>query len=81
MAKSKKYVISREVYKYPYCAKLDDTEDYLSDKVCRGKIKIRKKRTYTKVEFDQTAVHMHHAPDFGISLPANFDMNKYRSLD
>ena len=43
MAKSKKYVISREVYKYPYCAKLDDTEDYLSDKVCRGTIKIRKK--------------------------------------
>ena len=43
MAKSKKYIISREVYKYPYCAKLDDTEDYLSDKVCRGTIKIRKK--------------------------------------
>ena len=43
MAKSKKYIISREVYKYPYFAKLDDTEDYLSDKVCRGTIKIRKK--------------------------------------
>ena len=43
MAKSKKYVISHEVYKYPYCAKLDHTEDYLSDKVCRGTIKIRKK--------------------------------------
>lgn len=43
MAKSKKYVISREVYKYPYCAKFDDTEDNLSDKVCRGTIKIRKK--------------------------------------
>lgn len=31
------------MYKYPYCAKLDDTEDYLSDKVCRGTIKIWKK--------------------------------------
>ena len=31
------------MYKYPYCGKLDDTEDYLSDKVCRGTIKIRKK--------------------------------------
>lgn len=43
--------------------------------------RLRKKRTHTKVEFDQTAVHIHHAPDFGISLPAKFDMNKYLSLD
>jgi len=43
MVKSKKYVISREVYKYTYYAKLDATENYLSDKICRGTIKIRKK--------------------------------------
>lgn len=45
MAKSKKYVISREVYKYPYCAKLDDTEDY------RGTIKIRKKSLEKRSEY------------------------------
>ena len=42
---------------------------------------LKKKRAYTKVEFDQTATHMHHAPDFGIPLLANFDMNKYQSMD
>lgn len=43
MENSKKYLLSVEVYKYPYCGKLDETEDYLSDKVCRCTIKIRKK--------------------------------------
>ena len=43
MAKSKKYVLSVEVYKYPYCARRDDTKDYVSEKVCRCTIKIRKK--------------------------------------
>jgi hypothetical protein len=43
MAKSKKYVLSVEVYKYSYCGRLDDTKDYLSEKVCRCTIKIRKK--------------------------------------
>ena len=43
MAKSKKYVLSVEVYKYPYCGRLDDTKDYLSEKVCRCTIRIRKK--------------------------------------
>jgi len=32
-----------EVYKYPYCGRLDDTEDYLSDKICCYTIRIRKK--------------------------------------
>jgi len=43
MAKSKKYVLSVEVYKYPYCGSLDDTQDYLSDKICCYTIRIRKK--------------------------------------
>lgn len=34
MAKSKKHVLSIEVYKYPYCGTLDDTENYLSNKIC-----------------------------------------------
>jgi hypothetical protein len=57
MTKSKKYFIFSNVYKYPYCAKLNDTEDYLSDKVCRGTIKIRKKivrktkRVFVYVQF------------------------------
>ena len=43
MAKSKKYVLSVEVYKYPYCGRLDDTQDYLSEKICRYTTKIHKK--------------------------------------
>ena len=34
----------------------------------------------TRIEFDQTASHIHHAPDFGIKLPSNFVMTKYRNL-
>jgi len=34
-----------------------------------------------RVEFEQTATHMHHAPDFGIVLPDNFDMAYYKSLN
>jgi len=43
--------------------------------------KARTKRDYTRVEYEQTASHIHHAPDLGISLPANFDMAKYNKLD
>ena len=43
--------------------------------------KARTKRDYNRVYFDQSASHMHHSPDFDISLPADFDMNKYKSLD
>ena len=43
MAKSKKHVLSIEVYKYPYCGTLEDTENYLSNKICFYNIKIRKK--------------------------------------
>lgn len=43
MVKPKKHLLSYAVYKYPYCAKLDGAENYLSDKVCQGTIKIRKK--------------------------------------
>mmetsp|Transcript_4633 Transcript_4633/g.8591 ORF Transcript_4633/g.8591 Transcript_4633/m.8591 type:complete len:272 (-) Transcript_4633:463-1278(-) len=40
---SAEQLLSSKMYKYPYCGKLYDTKDYLSDKVCRGTIKIRKK--------------------------------------
>ena len=43
--------------------------------------RLRKKRTYTKVEYDQTAAHMHHASDLDIQLPSDFNMAKYESLD
>jgi hypothetical protein len=43
MAKSKKYVLSVEVYKYPYCGTLDDTENYLSNKICYYTIRTGKK--------------------------------------
>lgn len=43
MSKSKNYVLSVEVYKYPYCGTLDDTENYLSNKICCYTIRTRKK--------------------------------------
>ena len=43
--------------------------------------KARTKRDYTRVEYDQTASHIHHAPELGVSLPPNFDMNTYKKLD
>lgn len=43
MVKSKKYVLSVEVYKYLYCGRLDDTENYLSNKICYYTIRRRKK--------------------------------------
>ena len=42
--------------------------------------RIRPKRQFFKVEFDQTCAHLHHARDLGIKLPRNFDMNHYRNL-
>lgn len=36
---------------------------------------------YIRVEFEQTATHIHHAPEHGISLPDNFDMAYYLNLD
>ena len=32
-----------EIQKYPYCGRIDETEDYLSEKICCYNIKIRKK--------------------------------------
>ena len=43
MSKSKKYVISREIFKYPYSGKLIESEEFLSEKTCCCTIKIRKK--------------------------------------
>lgn len=39
------------------------------------------KRPYHRIEFDQTLAHIHHASDFNIPLPSDFDMNTYNSLD
>jgi hypothetical protein len=38
------------------------------------------KGKYIRVEFQQTASHIHHAPEFQINLPDKFDMAYYRSL-
>ena len=43
MAKSKKCVLSVEVYKYPYCGRPNKNEDYLSEKICCYTIRTRKK--------------------------------------
>jgi hypothetical protein len=37
--------------------------------------------TFTRVEFEQTATHAHHMPEFGISLPDNFNMPYYLTLN
>ena len=38
-----KYIVFIEVQKYRYCGRTDETEDYLSEKICCYTIKIRKK--------------------------------------
>jgi len=43
--------------------------------------KARTKRNYHRVEFDQTASHMHHAPDLNIPLPSDFNMVHYENLN
>ena len=43
MSKSKKHVLSIEMYKYPYCGRLNKNEDYLSEKICCYTIRTRKK--------------------------------------
>ena len=39
-----------------------------------------KKRKYNKVDYDQTASHLHHSDVFNIKLPEDFNMEKYKSL-
>ena len=43
MSESNKYIISLEVFKYPYCAKSIESQEFLSEKICCYTIKIRKK--------------------------------------
>lgn len=46
MLKSKKYTISGEVLKYPYCAKpIESDDEFLLERICCHTIKIRKKIT------------------------------------
>jgi len=39
-----------------------------------------KGRSLNRVEYDQTASHLHHAPEMGIQLPKNFNLEKYKSM-
>ena len=39
-----------------------------------------KGRSFNRVEYDQTASHLYHAPDYGIQLPPDFDMVTYNAL-
>ena len=43
MSESNEYLISVEVFKYPYCGKLIESEEFLSEKICCSTIKVRKK--------------------------------------
>jgi len=40
---TKKYKVSVEVFKYPYCGKSVESEKFLSEKICCSTIKVRKK--------------------------------------
>lgn len=40
---SKKYLVSREVLKYPYCVTRIESKEFLSEKICSYTIKVRKK--------------------------------------
>lgn len=43
LSESNKYLISVEVFKYPYCGKSIESEEFLSEKICCYTINIRKK--------------------------------------
>ena len=43
MSESNEYLISVEVFKYPYCGKLIESEEFLSEKICCSTIKVREK--------------------------------------
>lgn len=42
--------------------------------------KTMKGRDFNRVEFDQTASHVQHAPELGIPLPADFDSAAFRKM-
>ena len=39
-----------------------------------------KGRSLNRVEYDQTASHLHHASEMGIQLPKNFNLKKYELM-
>ena len=39
-----------------------------------------KGRSLNRVEYDQTASHLQHAPEMGIQLPKNFNLETYKSM-
>lgn len=40
---SKQYVVSVEVLKYPYCGTMNESKEFLSEKICRTTIQVRQK--------------------------------------
>ena len=40
-----------------------------------------KRRSLDRVEYDRTASHLHHAPEMGIQLPKNFNLETTPSAD
>lgn len=43
MSESKKHLLSTEVYKYPFCGTINDTENFLSNEICCYTLRTRKK--------------------------------------
>lgn len=43
MSKLEKNIVTLEVLKYPYCGKIIDSDQFLSEKICCITVRIRKK--------------------------------------
>ena len=43
--------------------------------------RLKRGQTFNRIEYDQTATHLHHAPEFGIELPPGFDLQNYRNMN
>lgn len=48
---TKKYKVSVEVFKYPYCGKSIEAEEFLSEKICYSTIKVRSVTSRKEVRF------------------------------
>ena len=43
--------------------------------------RLKRGQTFTRIEYDQTATHLHHIPELGIELPPGFDLQKYKNMN
>lgn len=74
---SKKYLVSREVLKYPYGGSRDESKEFLSEKICSYLLRVRQKITkkaklvmiYVDFVFRSTSIINSIIRSQAISLP------------